>query len=70
MILCFGLFTTRGLMVDDVCPAETSGDDKARKEQRVPDQRGGGRRQRPLTCLINFILDYIEAHLQKNSKRV
>ena len=45
VILDFGSFTRSGLLVDRICPAETQGD-KARKEQRVQDQKGGSRRQR------------------------
>ena len=45
MILDFGSFTRCGLMVERVSPAETWRD-KAWEEQRMQDQKGGGRRQR------------------------
>jgi len=48
MILDLGRFTRKDLMVNRVRPAENWGWNKA---QRVQDPRGGGRKQRPLTCL-------------------
>ena len=40
MVLDFGSFTRRGLLVDHVFPADTLGRNKARKEQKVLDQKG------------------------------
>ena len=51
MIPDFGSFTRRESMLYRVHPAETWGGDKAWKRQRVKDQKEGGRRQKPWTCL-------------------
>ena len=61
MILDFGSFTRRGLMVDHESSTETwrrgMGQDKAWKEKRVQDQKAGGERQRETTDLPAMVID-------------